>query len=359
MQNWQNGAIRLSMAATLMWLTVSAALACSTVALGPAHRPVIAYSFDFAATGAGFLYVNPAAAARSSVMDDNPAQWTVAHGSVTFSQMGPGMPAAGMNTAGLVVSLMWNDEARYSGKDPAPVVTELEFIQRLLDISGSVEEALEAIRGVHIRGFVPIHFFIADRTGAMAIITPTNAGLLVHSNENMPVPALTNTHYDKLLSQLAAFDGFGGDRPLPDAQIDPGSLQRFAIAADAARRFVSPAALDDAFEVLDRLANRTSRWQIVFDPVDQRVTFRIVGRSGTFAIDLSTIDFHCCERPLAAELSRLDQPGGTVPLAAVEPAAVAAVSRRVLSAFTDAPGLSPDLADGLTAGLLASLNCGS
>ncbi len=343
----------------LMSLSASAALACTTMALGLPQKPVIAYSFDYAAADAGFLFVNPASATRSSIMDDTPAQWTVRHGSVTFNQMGPGMPAAGMNTAGLVVSLMWNDDAVFAGDEDAPVVTELEFIQRLLDTSASVDEAMNALHGVRIQGFVPIHFFVADRTGNAAIITPTRAGPTIHELQDMPVPALTNTSYAELKQRLADFAGFGGEQDMPESDGDPSSLKRFLIAADAIGQAGASVTPDEAFSALARVANRSSRWQVVFDPTEGRVAFRIVGSTGTFRVDLSTIDFECRERPLALALSGVSGADLPASLATVDPAAVSAATRQILASLPRAAGLSPDMADGLTAGLLAAVSCKS
>lgn len=336
----------------------SSVLACSTVVLGPPDRPVVAYSFDYAATGAGFVFVNPATASRRSIMDDMPAQWAVRFGSVTFNQMGPGMPAAGMNTAGLVVSLMWNDEAEYGGLAAAPVVNELEFIQRLLDTSGTVAEALEAVQDVRIQGIVPIHFLLADRTGATAIVTPTAGGPLIHTAGEMPVTALTNTSYAELLDQMTGFQGFGGDRAWPssDGLGEANSLARFLTAAAASRDAGSAMTSADAFDVLDRVANTATRWQIVFEPAHQRIAFRTAGQDEIRLIDLREVDFRCRGRPLAAGLSDSVRRDVSMSLAPVDPKIVSDATREVLASLRQST-VSPAVADGLTAGLLASLAC--
>ncbi|MEM7023915.1 MAG: hypothetical protein AAF637_15185 [Pseudomonadota bacterium] len=353
------GRLPTGLAGMLTWLSASAALACSTVALGLPERPIVAYSFDFAATGAGMVFVNPAGAARSSIMEGVPAQWNIRYGSITFNQLGPDMPAAGMNTAGLVVSLMWNDDAVYDVGGGAPVVNELEFIQRLLDTSGSVDEALATLQDIRIRGIVPIHFFLADRAGATAAVTPTAAGFLTHTGNDMPFPALTNSSYAELIEQAAIFEGFGGDHAVPsgDGLEDPSSLERFVMAAAASRRTSSSMIADQAFDVLDNVANASTRWQIVFDPALQEIAFRIEGQERIHRIDMPQIDFRCRERPLSTELGRISREGFPAALAPVDPARVGGVSREVLASFPKTVGLGPDLADGLTAGLLASVTC--
>lgn len=343
--------------AALLPFTASAALACSTMVLGLPDRPIVAYSFDFDATGAGFMIVNPKDAARRSIMEETPAGWPVRHASVTFNQIGPGMPAAGMNNAGLVVTLMWNAKAAYGGNAGAPVVNELEFIQRLLDTAGSVDEALASLNDVRIKGTVPIHYLLADRSGATAAITPVSDGLRVHAGTDMPHPALTNTSYAVLLEQIGAFEGFGGDRAIQtgDGSKDPGSLDRFAVAASAARH-VAPTP-DDAFGVLDDVANSETRWQIVFDPAAQRIAFRIAGEADVHPLDMTALDVTCTGRPLAVDLSKLAGRTISEALAPLNTAAAGPVAARVLGSFTGGVDFPPDAANGLIEGLLASARC--
>ncbi|MCR9137604.1 MAG: carcinine hydrolase/isopenicillin-N N-acyltransferase family protein [Alphaproteobacteria bacterium] len=344
-------------AAALVPLTTSAALACTTMVLGLPDRPLVAYSFDFDATGAGFLVVNPGDAARRSIMDDRPAQWPVRHASVTFNQIGPGMPAAGMNTAGLVVSLMWNSQAAYRSDAQSPVVNELEFIQRLLDTTGSVEEALDTLPEIAIEGMVPIHYLLADRFGKTAAILPTPAGFATHRGEGMPVPALTNTSYSELLERLADFEGFGGNRPVPtgDRSEDPDSLRRFAVGASASRRAGST--IDSALDTLGDVANRETRWQIVFDPLAQRIVFRIRGRNAVHLLDMATLDLGCSDRPLSVDLNAVTSRDVSEALAPLEPVRAAAVARTVLGSFSGTADFPPEIADGLIMGLLDAVNC--
>lgn len=342
-------------ASLLLPLSTSAALACSTMVLGLPERPIIAYSFDFAATGAGFLFVSPTGATRRSIMDGPPAEWQVRYGSVTFNQIGPGMPTAGMNTAGLVVSLMWNNDVIYNREGRAPIVNELEFIQLLLDSAGSVDEALEALQQVRILGMVPIHYLLADSFGNTATVTPTSTKLLVHTGDEMPVTALTNTNYAKLLERIGAFEGFGGEKEIPSAETskDPNSFERFMAAAKATRRADPALTTVKAFDALVHVANSETRWQIVFDPLAQQIAFRIVDREDVHLIDMSRLDFGCLKHPLSAELSEISGKDFTEALKPIDPIRADSVARSVFSAFR----AGPDIADGLTEGLLDALTC--
>ncbi|WP_299916838.1 linear amide C-N hydrolase [uncultured Roseobacter sp.] len=339
-------------------LVTSAALACSTVALGPDETTLVAYSYDTSATGAGFVVVNPAGAYRTSIMEEGSAQWQSTYGSITFNQLGIGMPTAGMNTAGLAISLMWNDDAEFPPVADRSVVNELEFIQFLLDRAGSVAEAISLIDEVGVQALVPIHYFLADSSGNTAALTPTREGLAIQSGIDMPVRALTNSSYDHLVEGLAGFTGFGGHTPIPPASkaVDPGSLARFAITADAAqsREMVS---VGEAFDVLTSVENPQTRWQIVFAPGDQMVHFRLADQTAHHEIDMSAVDFACHSAPLAANLTELSGDRVNLTFQPIEIGPLTDVLGQVLEGFVDATGLSPEIAVPLASAQLGAVSC--
>src|SRR6056297_1262131 len=96
--------------------TVGASHACTTILLGAPGHTRLAFSYDFVME-AGAVLINGRGAERSSIFAPEPAIWDVEHASVTFNQFGPGLPTTGMNDAGLVVTLMWNEDVDY----PAPI----------------------------------------------------------------------------------------------------------------------------------------------------------------------------------------------------------------------------------------------
>jgi len=350
----------LMVAGILSGLLPAPAQACSTLAYRDGERPLLAFNFDFAETGAGFLVLNPKGIARRSVLNKRPARWTARFASLSVNQVGPGMPTAGMNRAGLVMTLMWNDAAIYGGASGMPTLSELEFIQFLLDTSGSVDEALAQLATVRIAGLVPIHYFLFDRTGAAAVLTPTRDGLDVHAGERLPVAALTNTSYDAALDHLCRFRGFGGGRvlpkvPRPDAR---NSLDRFAIAAgltSSGRRALDPA---EAFAALDRLANPDTRWQLVFEPKARTMQLRLGGLSTALALDLNTLDFNCQGAPVGANLRKLSPDNLPDQLRPVDGDELAYSLGEVLSSMSRTAHLGrPDVARGLAAGLIAAGSC--
>ncbi|WP_298984152.1 linear amide C-N hydrolase [uncultured Roseibium sp.] len=334
--------------------------ACSTVAFESAQRPMLAYNFDFEATGAGFLTANSAGSRRQSITEGRPASWTAKYDSLTINQVGPGMPAAGMNTAGLVVTLMWNKEAVFGGPEDLPSVSELEFIQRLLDLSGSVEDALQHANDVRIDGLVPIHYFLFDWTGEAAVLTPGKSGLLVHQGVDLPVPALTNTPYPEALLHLGQSRGFGGTLPVPQNQSlgTQNSLDRFAIAANAARQSKGRTSTDEAFNLLNKLANSDTRWQMVFDPKGQKIWLRITGSSLEHLLDLSKLDFACQVPPLAIDLRQLSPEFKARNLSPIQPDTLGESLAEVLSSMRQTAHLGrAEIAGAIATGLIFSSSC--
>jgi len=352
--------VLIQLVLTLLCLSLAPARACSTLAFPGQDGPLLAFNFDFDKTDAGFLARNPKGIARQSVMNGKPASWTARFGSFTVNQIGPGMPTAGMNTAGLVITLMWNESAVYGGHSDAPTVSELEFIQFLLDTSGTVDEALARRDRVRIKGLVPIHYFLFDRTGAAAVLTPTRTGLQVHAGDSLPVAALTNTSYAAALAHLGRFRGFGGKTPVPQEQRSgkQNSLDRFAIAASLTGLAGTGHDSRHAFAALERLANPDTRWQLVFSPQDRRMRLRLGNFSKELVLDLTTQDFACEGPPVGVNLRRLTSDSLAEMLQPLDRQELAANVAEVLSSLSRTAHLGrPETAAGLAAGLIAAGGC--
>lgn len=93
------------------------------------------------------LYVNQrglekTASVRGEATTQNepqPARWASRYGSVTLAQFGREAPAGGINEAGLVVEgLGLHEVAAQLPQDARPFVSELEWVQRQLDLHATV-----------------------------------------------------------------------------------------------------------------------------------------------------------------------------------------------------------------------------
>lgn len=327
------------------WLLPAAAIACSTLAIGPRDAPIIAYSYDTSATGAGYIVINPIGATRASILEHSTASWETRFGSVSFNQMGPGMPTAGINTAGLFVSLMWNDAARFPSSEDSDIVNELELIQRVLDQAATVEEAVQLFESANVQAWSRIHYFIADGTGRTAAIMPTPDGLVVDIDENMPVRALTNSSYRNLLDSLSSYAGFGGAESLPsrgDAP-NPNSLERFVLAASASENY-GPVDPSDGFAALEAVENLETRWQIVVEPDLGVVEFQLVGDEQKWRINTTEIDYSCMPMPLVQSLSSLPASDMDIRFQPLVGDQLTETLVEVLEGFSDTIGLPAELA---------------
>ncbi|WP_299868494.1 linear amide C-N hydrolase [uncultured Roseobacter sp.] len=339
--------------AAITSVVAPAVLACSTMALGPAGSRMIAYSYDTSATGAGYVFVNPRGGTRTSIMEDSTARWPTEHGSVTFNQMGFGMPTAGMNTAGLFVSLMWNDAAAFPATKSTDILNELELIQLLLDRAASVEEAVTLAREASVQAMVPIHYFVADATGATAALTPTRDGISVHLGRDMPVPALTNSDYDDLLAGLATFDGFGGRKPLPVSKAhERSSLNRFVLAAHATH-----SGSTDGFAALEDVKNDQTRWQIVASPTEQTIQFTLTDTTSQGRIVMGDIDFSCHDSVTGLNLENARTTGDTLDFTQPSATEMTDVLSDVLAGFADTIGMPLEWAGPIVKAQMGSFTC--
>jgi hypothetical protein len=279
--------------------------ACTTMLLGAPGQTRLAYSYDFV-TGAGALLVNGRGAERRSVVATEPDVWPVHHASVTFNQFGPGLPTTGMNEAGLIVTLMWNEGVEYPAPTGEPSVGELELIQRLLDTSATVNEAVAEARSVHVPGMVPIHYFVTDRAGARAILAHQDGELTVRRGDEIPVPALTNVDYERLLSSLPDVSGSGGTRPAGQSDglgdLAGNSLGRFAQAASAIDEAGTDPSTGMAFDAIDGVALEITQWNVVYDPVEGAVAFRMGTTGPVHSLALGAVALTCRAHPLGVRL---------------------------------------------------------
>ena len=283
--------------------------ACSTFCLAVGDRRLFGKNYDFE-IGGGLLMVNPAGLRKRGALPDGP-EWTARHGSVTFNQFGRDTPMGGMNEAGLVIELMWHEEAAYPRADARPAVGVLEWIQYQLDTATSVADVLKSDTTVRISGQVPLHYLVSDRAGQTATVEFMNGALVAHTGATLPVPVLTNSTYR---DSVAFADQRKGKAPRGS-----GSLERFARAAVEVERLKAapPAAiLDAAFQVLDNVAQSNTRWTIVYDQTAGTVHFRTATHRSIRTLTMSGLDFSCSagarmldlDAPVAGDLTRLLQP---------------------------------------------------
>jgi penicillin V acylase-like amidase (Ntn superfamily) len=268
------------------------AFACTTFCLRDSGRVIFGKNYDWN-IGDGLLIVNPRGLARTADSGDRPARWTAKYGSVTFNQYGRDFPSGGMNEAGLAIELMWLEGSRYPTPDARHTVDVLQWIQYQLDTQATVAGVLASDRKIRIASGAPIHYLVADRTGQVATVEFLNGRLVAHSGERLPVAVLTNDTYETSLRYKRDL----GAQPAPG---DERSLPRFARTADRVRGFATakegkknPVAY--AFETLDRAAQPSTRWSLVYELDRLRVHFRTRERRQIRSLSFANLDFRCSQ----------------------------------------------------------------
>jgi len=280
-------------------LSATPTVACSTFYMENGGSPVFGKNYDWS-VDTGLIMVNKRGVVKTAMPAEHPAQWVSKYGSVTFNQYGRELPAGGMNEVGLVVELMWLENAEYPALDDRAAVGNVQWIQYQLDNSRTVAEVIATDATLRISRLTTskIHYLVGDSDGNSAAIEFVAGKMVVHTGDDMPAKALTNDTYDRSMNYLKDFDGFGGATEIKRSQ---SSLDRFACAADMVRTAEAAdvaATVDYGFGILSAVAQgEYTLWSIVYDIAGRRVYFRTARAPGRRYIDLSDFDFSC-ENPV-------------------------------------------------------------
>jgi choloylglycine hydrolase len=262
--------------------------ACTAFMLERGGARVVGKSYDWY-MGQGLVILNKRGVAKQSLPakpGDRAAQWVSRHASLTFNQYGREFPAGGMNDAGLIIEVTWLDSSAYEKADQRPTLNELQWIQYQLDSFATVAEMIAAAPALRVSPvYARVHYLACDRSGACAAFEHIGGKPVVTPGAR----ALTNHTYAESIAWAAK-------QAQPPA--GAGSLPRFARAA---RQAATPPAGDPvaaAFGLLDGVRWSESQWNIVYDPVHLRVSFRTRVSPGIKTLDLGKLDGSCA-RPAA------------------------------------------------------------
>ena len=278
--------MRKQFVAALTLLVATAADACTTAIDLDPERPIVAYNYDFP-IGQGLVLINKRGVGKASGAGAGAATWRSRYGSVTFVQFGRDNPMTGMNEAGLVVSQMWLDAARYEEPDGRPPIGVLEWMQYLLDTAATVEEALDRAGEVRVQSSVPLHYALVARDGRATVVEFLGGVRVVHRGDALPHAALANSTYADSLSYLASLDGSAA----PDGT---ASLARFARAAIGIKSPAPSDPVERAFETLRAVEQPgQTRWSVVHDPRNLVVRWRSNLNGMIRSADLASFDLSC------------------------------------------------------------------
>jgi len=275
--------------------SVDPAGACSTFRIGPKTAPIVGKSYDWH-DGRGLVLSNPRGLQKTALLADRsavPVGWTSRYASLTFNQYGRELPNGGMNERGLVVEVLWLDNAQFPAPDKRPAISELQWIQYQLDRFASVAEMAAAASGLRVQPIhAKVHYFACDAGGECAAFEFLGGRLVVSRGADLPKAVLTNDTYQSCSQGEAR-----GALP----QSGTGSLARYARLA---RADAAAGGVERAFTLLDGVAvpGRT-QWQIAYDPAKLQVHFRTAARRDVRFVDLGRVGGDCRQPARALDLA--------------------------------------------------------
>ncbi|KAB1902977.1 carcinine hydrolase/isopenicillin-N N-acyltransferase family protein [Micromonospora tulbaghiae] len=163
-------------------------------ALADRDRPLFARNFDWQPNPALVLRTDPPDGYASISLVD------ISYLGVSADPTGdrrlldaPLLPFDGMNERGLAVGLAADDGARAEPVPGRPKVGSVRILRLVLDSAATVDEAVAVFRRYNLDfdGGPPLHYLLADATGASAVVEFVDGKLTVDRRQG-PWQALTN-----------------------------------------------------------------------------------------------------------------------------------------------------------------------
>jgi penicillin V acylase-like amidase (Ntn superfamily) len=254
-------------------------------------------------------------------------EWTAKYASITFNILGAGFAILGMNEKGLAIGHMGFREAKYPPKDGRPVLDQIQYITYILDNCANTSEVIKTSNEIRIddESITREHYFVCDKSGELAIIEPIEGKLVIYTNESIPYPIISNDNYEKSLEYLKSYQGFGGEKPIPEKTF--GVEEIMAIGASKIKSFGEinkEGIIKTAFSILHDIGfnkypppegvevhpNYGTQFTTVFDLKNLSVYFRTKSNSGIRKIDFNYFDTSCIAGIKILEIEKTES--GTV-----------------------------------------------
>jgi len=287
---------------------------CTGFLLDSPNGPVIGKNMDWYDKTAGMILVNKRGVQKEATIDPvydvTPAKWTSRFGSVTFNLFFQDFPSFGINEAGLVVDIFETAfESEFPAPDTRPCITELQWIQYMLDNFSTVNEVIESDALIKIFPFGPeeafrYHYLVGDRSGNFAVIELIDGKMVAYAGDDIPVKVIANGPYDRSIHFWQQ-----GQQPLPFYGnglffYQYTSYRRFMTAADMVSNYRSlsrQSEVDYAFTILDEVGQRIgfppygygTQWSVVFDLSKDQIQFITRKNEKVRTIDLTAFDYSC------------------------------------------------------------------
>ncbi len=299
--------------AALMVCAASPAAGCSRVLYqGPAGMVATGRTMDWREDPKSNLYLFPRGEQRRGGRTENSVKWTSKYGSVAVAGYDVGI-SDGMNERGLVVNLLFLNEADYTYEgDVRPVMSMSIWAQYVLDNFATVDEAVAALGRDEFRIVAPdlpdggkstLHMAVSDASGDSAILEYIDGHLQIHHGREYRV--LTNS---PIFPDQLAIDGYwqqiGGMTMLPGTnrpsdRFVRGTFYVGAVAQSADADIAVPTLLSVmrnlsvpyGISTPDNPHSASTRWRVIYDQKHRKLYFEPTLALAVFHIDFGELDF--------------------------------------------------------------------
>jgi choloylglycine hydrolase len=276
--------------------------ACSSFCLKDGDTLLSGSNLDFY-TGTARVLINKRGVSKTAFSHpgDIPAKWVSKYGSITFNQVGQEFPYEGINEAGLVVSEMMFEGAKYVKPDSRGTITELQWIQYQLDTAETVEEVIASDKNIRIsENSVPLHYLVCDKSGNVAVIEYLDGNFTVMTGDTLPYPVLSNDSYAESTAFTTEYKKTGRLNEIPKTV---GSSQRFGRAAAMLINYKKQKpAVDYAFDILKEVSQPSTKYSIVFDIKNGKINYRSQNNQKIRVLNMRDFDYSCKSPVLGVDI---------------------------------------------------------
>jgi choloylglycine hydrolase len=148
-----------------------------------------------------------------------------------------------------------------------------------------VAEVIASAKKIRIaENGTPLHYLVADATGDVATIEFLDGALVAHRGRDLPVAALANDTYESSLDLMKR-----------------GSNDRFARVA---KGLGAATTVDGSFELLDRVRQPSTQWQIVYDIRNRTIHWRTAANRDRRNVRMASFDFACAAPVRTLDIDR-------------------------------------------------------
>lgn len=307
---------------SIVLLNSTNASACSTFMLHKGGKLIFGHNLNEGDIGVpGIVFINKRGVFKmgrslnelmfKEVTKPSNLSWISRYGSVTFNNFGKDLPDGGMNEAGFYIWEM-NEDADYPKGDSLQWLSQMGWMQFLLDNCTTLDEAIKMTESIEIDGW-GWHYFLADASGDCAALAFIDGKMKINRGKNMPVKGLFNTPYDREMEIARYYENFGGQYKV---ELDSPNVPRF-VKTDFLIKNYDPLQniVDYGFYMLDKIkVFDVAEWSIVFDPIEKQVYFRTRINPAIKNFSLNDVDFSSQAGPCMIQNMDIEKGGNVLAL---------------------------------------------